>query len=57
MLPKSPVPQRDVQIEDVDRTLFSPDSRQQEVDSQRAIDSYLQSHAFNGRIPSRDYMD
>ncbi len=57
MPPKHPFLQREVQIEEVDSTLFSPDRRQQEVDSQYAVDRYLESHVFSGRLHNQDYRD
>lgn len=56
MNPKPPH-KREVKIDFVDRTLFLPDSMQHEVDSQRAVDGYLQEHIFSGRLYSRDYRD
>lgn len=57
MTSKRPNSDHEPKIEDLDRTLFSPNPLQQEQESEEAVRDYLRNHFYRGSLPRQDYME
>ncbi len=55
--PKPSNSNKEPKIEEFDRTLFSPNPRQQEEESEFEIRNYLRDHFYGGSLPRSEYRE